>query len=80
MSLQTDYNTFILSIQEFKRTILSMLGSNYAGRTKLLTFTSITEGSVNIESTLSVPEGETPLETYQMLTDSLAGDAEIAGI
>jgi hypothetical protein len=80
MTLQTDYDNFILSIQEFKRAILDMLGGNFSGNTKLLTFNSIVSGSVVIDSVLSVPSGETATNTYNTLSSSLAGDNELAGI
>lgn len=75
MTLNADFNTFMTNIIEFKLSICRMLGGNFVGKEKLFTILSLVFGSVNVDGTVTVPEGEDPTEAFNSLSTQLEGSA-----
>lgn len=80
MTLDTDYNQFIVNINKFKHGLLSLLGDSFKGKLKLLTILSIKEGSVDLEAALTVPENSTAEDSYDTLSGALVEGTSVGGI
>ena len=65
--LDTDYNTFLMNINGFKLGILRKLGGRFVGRLRLITILSIIFSSVDVSTSVTLPEGEDADETFNSL-------------
>ena len=71
MTLNADFNTFMANIISFKLSICRMLGGSFVGKEKLFTILSLVFGSVEVDGSVTVPEGEDATSAFDSLSSSL---------
>ena len=74
MELLITLQSFLSKINDFKVDMTNAMGPPYAGNPHYLTFNEITQGSLVLDTTVTVPDGASVDDAAGSVTNTLTGD------